>query len=260
MIRDKLSEEGLALRGIAVAILTVSLAAPIAYGDLVSLSASRDATLYESFDGSLANGAGQYLFAGKTNQNLARRSVIWFDIGAFVPSDATITSVRLLLNVSQANGGNRTMTVHRALTAWTTGASDPDGTEAPGAPARAGDATWLHRSADGAGGGLLWQSVGGDFAAASASLLTTTSGLQTWSSAGLVADVQSYLANPSANLGWFILGDESATGTARRFDSADSAAFGGIVPRLEIEFTPIPTPAAGAVLAFAALTRVRRRR
>ena len=260
MIRDKVSEEGLALRGIAIAILTVSLAAPIAHGDLVSISASRDATLYQSTDGSLANGAGQYLFAGKTNQGLARRGVIWFDIGALVPADATITSVRLVLNVTQANGGNRTMTVHRALTAWTTGASDPESTEALGAPTLAGDATWLHSSADGAGGGLLWQSAGGDFASASASLLTTTTGLQTWTSAGLVADVQSFLSNPSANLGWFILGDESAAGTARRFDSAESAAFGGIVPRLEIEFTPIPTPAAGALLALAAFARTRRRR
>lgn len=260
MIRDTLSEEGLALRGIAGAIVTVSLVVPIAHGDLVSMSASRDATLYQSSDGSLANGAGQYLFAGKTNQNLTRRSVLWFDIAAFVPSDATVTSVRLILNVTQANGGNRTMTLHRALTAWTTGASDPDSTESSGAPTLAGDATWLHASADGLGGGVLWQSAGGDFAAASASLLTTTAGLQTWSSAGLVADVQAILANPSANLGWFILGDESVAGTARRFDSADSAAFGGIVPRLEIEFTPIPTPAAGAVLAFAALARVRRRR
>lgn len=248
------------MRGIAVAILTVSLAASIAHGDLVSIAASRDATLYQSTDGSLANGAGQYLFGGKTNQGLARRSVIWFDIGAFVPADATITSVRLVLNVTQANGGSRTMTVHRALTAWTTGASDPDSTEASGAAALVGDATWLHASADGAGGGAFWQTAGGDFAAASASLLTTMSGLQTWSSAGLVSDVQSYLANPSANLGWFILGDESAAGTARRFDSADSAAFGGIVPRLEIEFTPIPTPAAGALLAFASLARTRRRR
>ena len=248
------------MRGIAVAILTVSLAAPIAHGDLVSISASRDAALYQSTDGSLANGAGQYLFAGKTNQGLARRGVIWFDIGALVPADATITSVRLVLNVTQANGGNRTMTVHRALTAWTTGASDPESTEALGAPTLAGDATWLHSSADGAGGGLLWQSAGGDFASASASLLTTTTGLQTWTSAGLVADVQSFLSNPSANLGWFILGDESAAGTARRFDSAESAAFGGIVPRLEIEFTPIPTPAAGALLALAAFARTRRRR
>ena len=248
------------MRRTGVAILVISAAATTAQGDLVSISASRDATLYESFDGSLANGAGQYIFAGKTNQNLARRSVLWFDIGAFVPADATITSVRLILNVTQANGGNRTMTVHRALTAWTTGASDPDGTEAPGAPALAGDATWLHASADGTGGGVFWQSAGGDFAAASASLVTTTSGLQTWTSAGLVADVQSYLANPAANLGWFILGDESATGTSRRFDSADSAALGGIVPRLEIEFTPVPTPAAGALLAFAALARTRRRR
>jgi hypothetical protein len=235
VIRDTLSEEGLALRGIAGAIVTVSLVVPIAHGDLVSMSASRDATLYQSSDGSLANGAGQYLFAGKTNQNLTRRSVLWFDIAAFVPSDATVT-------------------------AWTTGASDPDSTESSGAPTLAGDATWLHASADGLGGGVLWQSAGGDLAAASASLLTTTAGLQTWSSAGLVADVQAILANPSANLGWFILGDESVAGTARRFDSADSAAFGGIVPRLEIEFTPIPTPAAGAVLAFAALARARRRR
>ena len=248
------------MRGIAVAMFSLAALAPVAHGDHVSITASRDATLYQSSDGSLANGAGQYLFAGKTNQNLARRSVLWFDIGAFVPADAAITSVRLILNVTQANGGNRTMTVHRALSAWTTGASDPDSTEASGAPTLAGDATWLHASADGAGGGVFWQSAGGDFAAASASLLTTTSGLQTWTSAGLVADVQSFLANPSANLGWFILGDESAAGTARRFDSADSATLGGIVPRLEIEFTPIPTPAAGALLAFAALARTRRRR
>ena len=248
------------MRGIAVAILTVSLVAPIAHGNLVSMSASRDATLYQSSDGSLANGAGQYLFAGRTNQNLARRSVLWFDIAAFVPSDATVTSVRLILNLTQANGGNRILTVHRALTAWTTGASDPENTEASGAPALAGDATWLHASANGTGGGALWQNAGGDFAGASASLLTTTAGLQTWSSAGLVADVQTALANPSTNLGWFILGDESVAGTARRFDSADSAAFGGIVPRLEIEFTLVPTPAAAALLALGAVARVRRRR
>jgi hypothetical protein len=248
------------LRGSAVVILSIAASTPMAHGDLASISASRDATLYQSTDGSLANGAGQYLFAGRTNQGLVRRSVLWFDIGAFVPADATITSVRLILNVTQANGGNRTMTVHRALTAWTAGASDPESTEASGAPTLAGDATWLHASADGAGGGAFWQNAGGDFTAASASLLTTTSGLQSWSGAGLIADVQAYLANPSANLGWFILGDESANATARRFDSADSAAFGGVVPRLEIEFTPVPAPAAGAALAFAALTRTRRRR
>lgn len=249
------------LRRTVVAILACCPLAPAAHGDLVSISASRDATLYQSTDGSLANGSGQYLFAGRTNQNLARRAVVWFDIASFVPSDATITSVRLVLNVTQANGGNRTVTVHRALTAWTTGASDPDSTEASGAPALAGDATWLHASADGAGGGTFWLTAGGDFAAtASASLLTTTSGLQTWTSAALAADVQAARANPAANLGWFIVGDESAAGTARRFDSADSAAFGGIVPRLEIEFTPIPTPAAGVLLALGALARPRRRR
>lgn len=248
------------MRSAAVAILALAALAPCARGELVSIAASRDATLYESGNGSLANGAGQYLFAGRTNQGLVRRGLVWFDLAGVIPTDATVTSVRLTLHVTQANGGSRAMTVHRALSAWTTGASDPESTEASGAPALVGDATWLHAISDGAGGGTFWQVAGGDLASASASLLTTTSGLQTWTSAGLVADVQSYLLDPSANLGWFILGDESAAGTARRFDSADSAAFGGVVPRLEIEFTPVPAPAAGAVLAIGAFVRARRRR
>ena len=55
-----------------VALCTVTSA----NAELVSLQATRDATLYQSSDGSLANGAGRYLFAGKTNQNLARRSLL----------------------------------------------------------------------------------------------------------------------------------------------------------------------------------------
>jgi len=246
---------------IAAGATLVALAiSPLAGADIVSITAARDATLYQADDGSLANGAGQYLFAGRTAQGLTRRALLWFDIASIIPDGATITSARLILNVSQANGGNREMTVHRALTAWTSGASDPSGTESTGTDPTTGDATWLHSSADGAGGGSLWQSVGGDFAAGgSASLLTTTAGLQTWSSAGLLDDVRLFAGDGTRNLGWFILGDESASTTARRFDSADSAALGGIVPRLEVEFTTVPSPGAIALLAAAGL-RARRRR
>lgn len=232
------------------------------HAELVSLAATRDATLYEAFDGSLANGAGRYLFAGKNNQNRARRGLIHFDLSGVLPQGSTITAARLVLNLSQGTGGPaREVSVHRALSSWTVGASDPDDPEGSGTSALAGDATWLFSSADGLGGGTSWQSAGGDFdATASASTMTSAVGLYTWSSSQLLADVTTFAANPGSNLGWFLVGDESTFGTARRFDSADSATLGGIAPRLEIEFTAVPAPAAPALAPIAALIAFRRRR
>ena len=239
------------LIGVAV-IASITLATN---ADLVSLTAMRNATLYPSADGSVANGAGQYFFAGRTNGDLIRRGLVQFDVFSAIPVGATITGARLTLNISQSNGGDREVSVHRALNSWTTGASDPSGTEASGAPALINDTTWLYRTADGAGGGLAWNNAGGDYSAYfSASLLTTTIGLQTWSSLGLLNDVRSFALDPSQNFGWFLLGDESTMGTTRRFDSAYSGSVGGIVPRLEIEFTTIPAPGALALIAVTGLT------
>ena len=228
--------------------------------DLVTLSATRDAAIYESFDGSLGNGAGRYLFAGKNNQNRARRSLLHFDIAGALPSGATITAARLTLNMSQSAGGASTISLHRAVSDWTTGASDPADPEGSGTAALAGDATWLFSSADGAGGGTAWSTAGGDFnAAASASVLTSAVGLYSLSSAQLIADVASFVSNPDANFGWFILGDESVLGNARRFDSSEGGELGGIAPTLQIEFTAIPAPGALAVLGLAPLLARRRR-
>ncbi|MFZ9882374.1 MAG: DNRLRE domain-containing protein [Phycisphaerales bacterium] len=247
-------------RTITAACMALGLSAA-ANAELVSLQAVADATLYESATGNAANGAGQYLFAGRTNQNLARRALLRFDVATTLPQGVEIVSARLVLHVSQANGGNRNVSLHRVTTAWTTGASDPDLTESTGAAPLAGDATWLHASFDPFGASALWQNAGGDFlAAASAVTLTTTAGLQTWESAGLLADVRAFAAQGGANLGWILLGDESAAGTARRFDSADSAALGGIVPRLEIEYTTVPAPGSIALLALAGIVLRRRRR
>ena len=155
----------------------------------------------------------------------------------------------------------RDVSLHLALSPWTSGASNPADTESGGTAPLAGDATWLHSSSDGAGGGSLWDTAGGDFAAfASATVSTQALGLYTWSSLGLLNDVRLFAGDPTRNLGWFLIGDESAAGTARRFDSSDGAAEGGIVPVLEIEFTPVPAPAGAAVLVCAALARTRRRR
>ncbi|MGH7613747.1 MAG: hypothetical protein ACREMW_06870 [Gemmatimonadales bacterium] len=55
------------------------------------------------------------------------------------------------------------------------------------------------------------------------------------STAQLVADVQGWLADPASNFGWILIGDESATATAKQFDSRESAA--SIRPELRVFFT-----------------------
>lgn len=234
-----------------------------ASADVVTLNALRDATLYESGDGSLANGAGQYLFAGRTNQSPSgqlRRGLVQFDLAGVVPAGAEIVSARLVMNLSQLNGGAADVALHRCLTPWTSGASDPSGGEGSGAPAGMGDATWLHASRAAGGGGSFWNAAGGDFASvASASVLTTSVGLYTWSSDELLADVRMFAASPAMNFGWFVIGPESSMGVTRRFDSADSGSLGGIVPTLEIEWAVVPAPGAAVALLWGLAVRRRRR-
>ncbi|MEY4822448.1 MAG: hypothetical protein RLY72_2100, partial [Planctomycetota bacterium] len=55
------------INALAFAVVSSMGIASLARAEFVSLAATRDATLYESFDGSLANGAGRYFFAGKNN-------------------------------------------------------------------------------------------------------------------------------------------------------------------------------------------------
>jgi hypothetical protein len=238
-----------------------SICAATARGDLVSIAATRDATLYQSADGSIANGAGQSFFAGKTNQSMIRRALINFDVASYIPDGATITAARLTLNLAQVNGGARSVSIHRSLSSWTSGASDPTDNEGAGAPALIDDATWLYSSYDGAGGGVAWTTAGGDFGAfASDTIMTNALGLYTWSSLGILNDVRLFASDPTQNFGWFILGDESAAGTARRFDSCDSAAAGGVVPQLEIEFTSVPNPGPIALLVLAGMFASNRKR
>jgi hypothetical protein len=230
--------------------------------DFITVTATRDAAIYEDQDGFSANGAGRHLFAGRTQQNLLRRSLIRFDFEGLIPEGAVVTSVTLELHASQGQGGLRTVSLHRALAPWTTGSSNPPDSEGQGASTTAGDCTWIHASSNGLGlGGTLWANAGGDFAStASASSLTGATGLQSWSSDGLIADIQAFLENPAANFGWFIIGDETTAGTARRFDSADSTAEGGVAPALTIGFLTIPAPGAAALLASTGILATRRRR
>jgi hypothetical protein len=56
----------------------------------------------------------------------------------------------------------------------------------------------------------------------------------------MVADVQMWLDNPVSNFGWMIRGDETATRTARRYNSRENPAAGSR-PRLIVQYMPVGT-------------------
>ena len=236
-------------RLLAVAAALGSLGGTLATAGTVNINPSKDNTLYEydPVDGDRSNALGFHFFAGETGMNELRRGVLAFDIAGNIPLGATITAASLSLNMSRTPTNTAyVMELRKLLADWGEGTSIAPGEEGDGAPATPNDATWRHRFFD----TMFWSAQGGDFSATvSASQLVGPVGQYTWSSAQMVADVQAWLDNPASNLGWLVLGDETAIATAKRFDTRESAS----PPMLTIEFIraprvapsprPRPTPA-----------------
>ncbi len=214
-----------------------------AQAEVVTLAPVSDNTLFEDATGALSNGAGQYLFAGRTNQpdgQSLRRAVLKFDVAAALPSGATIVDVALTMNMSRTIEGATVISLHRVLADWGEGTSDATGEEGTGAPSAANDATWLHRFFNTA----AWTSAGGDFSATeSAIAIVIGLGTYTWASTpALLADVEQWRTSPASNFGWLALGEESFTGSAKRFDSRETPNPADR-PSLRIVYT-VPVPAA----------------
>jgi len=221
-----------------LAITVVSLCMQ-ASADEVNLSAIKDNTIYS--EGNLSNGAGDYIFSGATQSGNLRRALLKFDITAAVPAEATIDAVELSLNVSKAPDTKmQNFSLFRVIADWGEGSSNAPGEEGTGDAASSGDATWEHTFFSNS----LWASSGGDFVVqASNTISIGGEGATTWpSTAALVADVQRWLDQPDTNFGWLLKGDETAGGTARRFDSRENPA-ANLRPQLHILFTPAPTGA-----------------
>jgi hypothetical protein len=189
-----------------------------AAAEVVTLTADRDNTLFQDATGSLSNGAGPAVFAGRNSQSLLRRTLVRFDVAGSIPSGATISNVVLTLHVSNVSDVTpRIFTIHRVQRDWGEGTSTSTG--GGGAPATTGDATWLCSFYP----GIPWTQAGGDFEPiADASQLLGDVGSYSWSAPPMVSDVQAWRNGVVANCGWIILGDETAEGTARRFDSRES--------------------------------------
>jgi hypothetical protein len=203
--------------------------------DTVTITPVKDNTIYEQDDTS--NGQGSFLFAGKTGQirDSLRRALLAFDIAGSVPAGSTITSASLTLNLSKAASNQPfDFSLHRLLKDWGEGTSNAGQNEGQGADASNGDATWSQAIVP----DVTWTNLGGDFSM-TPSATTSAAGLgkYTWSSSpALVSDVQSWLDDSASNFGWILIGNETTSRSARRFDSRESPNAGNR-PSLLIEFT-----------------------
>ena len=216
------------------------LAVTGARADSVSIVASRDNTIFEE-SGALSNGAGDYFFAGETNEGVLRRGLVAFDVASAIPAGSTISSASLKLFVSRTRTGDENVSLYRLLAAWGQAGSDADDREGTGAPAEPGDATWTHRLYPTS----TWTSAGGDFAVAASA--TAVVGAQnnffTWTSAQMKVDVQGWLNQPANNHGWIVIGNEDDIKVAKRFDSRENADT-STRPVLTVTFTPLASTGA----------------
>lgn len=244
---------------LTVAGLSVGVSRTVTYTSpaetVVSIGSSKDNTLYEDPAGSLSNSAGQYFFVGRTSTivDRIRRGVLAFDIAGNVPAGSTVTSVSLTLHMSRSISGPQSIELHKILADWGEGSSVGPGEEGMGAGATTGDATWIHRFFDTA----TWASPGGDFSAtvSASTIVGLTVDDYTWTSAQMVANVQSWLDSPSTNFGWSLTGNEATDTTAKRFDTKENL-IPEVRPLLTVNFesqpaqtpteepsdTPTPTP------------------
>lgn len=216
------------------------LVSPLAEADQVSLAPVADSTIYSEDFAVAANGSGQYLFSGKViRSDYVRRALLRFDLSV-IPAGSTITAAELRLNMSRTIAGPLSFSLHRVTASWGEGTSNPEGQEGAGTEPTASDATWFFRFWE----TTNWTMPGGDFVpVSSASATVDQDGPYSWTSSGMVSDLQGWLAAASSNHGWILVGPE-AEHSAKRFDSRESPVPSNR-PVLVVTFTPPVTLCAG---------------
>jgi hypothetical protein len=216
--------------------LALSALGPAAHADTVVLLDVGDNTLYETPSGNLSNGAGPVMFAGRTidASNSLRRALVRFNVPGPIPAGSIVTSATLQLYCATSDSNGRTE-LHHALASWGEGTSNAGYPGDSGTLAAPGDATWTYRFYL----ATPWGSAGGDVdGVVDGAVAATPVGNVTISGPGMATRVQSWLNNPSANFGWFLLGDESVPGTVNGFLTRE----GGGSNVLIVNYIPPATP------------------
>jgi len=202
----------------------------------LTLTPSRDTSIYAANTAN-SNGAGTNLFSGATSNGAVQRALLTFDIATAIPPGSQIDAATLQVQINSLPpqpAGAGIFTLHRGLTDWGEGSSNSTG--GSGAPATSGDATWINNFFP----DTTWNTPGGDFTPTASATTDTgaTTGLFSFSSAALAADVELWSATPASNCGWFLIGGTENRST-RRFSSRETTTAANR-PALTIDFIPAP--------------------
>jgi len=197
----------------------------------VELSPTEFNTIFES-SGDVSNGQGETMFVGNTGRGDAMRTLIRFgNLENKIPPEGVIQTVSLYMYMDRTKAGATQVTLHRLLKSWGQGNSTATG--GGGAPATPNSATWTYRFYP----DILWTSEGGDFneTVCVSTQVNSAGSYYIWSSVDMVNDVQEWIAKPSSNFGWIVMGEEDRSTTAKRFASPNSQNFAHL-PYLSIQY------------------------
>jgi spore coat protein A len=226
--------------------------APPLRADTATLTAARDTT-FTSQGSATSNGNGIYGCIGQNGVGASSRGLYYFDVSS-IPFGSFVTDVQFDLWLApNAQGQSGVLDLHTVLQDWGEGNSDAPQGECQGTVAELNDTTWDYTFYNPPAPltSTPWSVAGGNYVALpSASLfVTNTAGMNTWSSAQLVTDVQFWIDNAgAANHGWLLKkAVETGSGDALRFKSRANATLAER-PRLRITFDPPATIGACCLL------------
>jgi hypothetical protein len=210
----------------------------------VSLTPAADTSLFQNspLGDHVSNGTGAWLHVGLTNSWGERRPLLRFNLASRIPSNATITSVSLRVNVDRASGGGAVplrVNVVPVLSSWTPGNVNSGGAEGTGGVAGEGDSTWFFRSYSATPANRVPWTPGGDLSSSNVSVATMTAlGDYTFgASSSFIALVQGWVTNPQSNFGIALVPRTDQGGVARRIRSSESASS---KPTLTVQYTLPP--------------------
>src|SRR5262245_49005065 len=219
---------------IMAAMFAVCVAASASFADTITLEPTADTGLFQNAPTNNL-GAQSFVPVGRTSVGTVGRGLVRFDFAGQIPANATITGARLTLTVVFDRGGSLNADVHRMLRPWIEGnKSGGPGGGSVGAPATTGEPTWNRRESPNTNWGSAGAQAGSDYVSTASATARLTSGKFTFSSAGLVADVQAFVSNSSTNLGWLFKNQSESTSGARRIGTREDSSNG---PTLEVDFT-----------------------
>jgi hypothetical protein len=208
-----------------------------------TLNPSKDNTIYQQ-NTSNSNGKGAHVFAGAIQQGppYLIRALMRFDLSS-IPAGASISSASLKLTTTRQVSQDFNFTVHKVTNDWGEGNSNAGEPGGQGILAQAGDATWIRRTYN----TVSWTTQGGDFVSTASATAAVgnmlTNPVTTWTGAGILADVNAWIATPATNYGWILRGTEQSinAGEAQRFASREYSTASDR-PKLEITYASAPVP------------------